>query len=83
MALDHWGPRRVFSVLLVVMAIPALFFAFGDSRTQLLVSRLILSSIGASFVVGIHMTAMWFKPRTSASPKASPAGATSVPPPPP
>jgi len=40
MALDHWGPRRVFSVLLVVMAVPALFFAFGDSRTQLLVSRL-------------------------------------------
>ena len=63
MALDHWGPRRVFSVLLVVMAAPALFFAFGDSRVQLLVSRLILSSIGASFVVGIHMTAMWFKPR--------------------
>ena len=63
MALDHWGPRRVFSVLLVVMAVPALFFAFGDSRTQLLVSRLILSSIGASFVVGIHMTAMWFKPK--------------------
>lgn len=63
MALDRWGPRRVFSVLLVVMALPALFFAFGDSRTQLLVARLILSSIGASFVVGIHMTAMWFKPK--------------------
>jgi len=63
MALDHWGPRRVFSVLLVVMAAPALFFAFGDSRVQLLVSRLILGSIGASFVVGIHMTAMWFKPK--------------------
>ncbi|SDU03277.1 MFS transporter [Halopseudomonas salegens] len=63
MALDRWGPRRVFSVLLVVMALPALFFAFGDTRTQLLVARLILSSIGASFVVGIHMTAMWFKPR--------------------
>lgn len=63
MALDRWGPRRVFSVLLVIMAVPALFFAFGDSRTQLLVARLILSSIGASFVVGIHMTAMWFKPK--------------------
>ncbi|MCH8498378.1 MAG: MFS transporter [Marinobacter sp.] len=63
MALDRWGPRRVFSVLMVVMALPALFFAFGDTRTQLLVSRLVLSSIGASFVVGIHMTAMWFKPK--------------------
>ncbi len=63
MALDRFGPRRVFSVLLVVMALPALFFAFGDTRVQLLVSRLVLSSVGASFVVGIHMTAMWFKPK--------------------
>lgn len=63
MALDKWGPRRVFSVLMVTMAIPAIAFAFGETRTQLLVSRLALSSIGASFVVGIHMTAMWFKPR--------------------
>lgn len=63
MALDRYGPRRVFSILMVVMAVPALFFAFGDTRAQLLVARLVLSSIGASFVVGIHMTAMWFKPK--------------------
>ncbi len=68
----------MFSVLLVTMAAPALFFAFGDSRTQLLVSRLILSSIGAS-LVGIHMTAV-VQAWTSVSPKAStPAGAISVP----
>ena len=63
MALDRWGPRRVFSVLMVLMAIPTLFFAFGDTKMQLFVSRLILSSVGAGFVVGIHMTALWFKPR--------------------
>src|SRR5690554_3801832 len=63
MALDRFGPRRVFSILMILMSIPALTFAFGDTMTQLLVSRLVLSSIGASFVVGIHMTAMWFKPR--------------------
>lgn len=63
MALDKWGPRRVFSVLMVVMAIPGLVFAFGETREQLFISRLVLSSVGASFVVGIHMTAMWFKPR--------------------
>ncbi|CUX79908.1 MFS transporter [Roseibaca calidilacus] len=63
MALDKWGPRRVFSVLMVVMAVPTLFFAFGDSKMQLFVSRLVLSSVGAGFVVGIHMTALWFKPR--------------------
>ncbi len=63
MALDRFGPRRVFSILMVTMAIPTLTFAFGDSREQLFVSRLILSSVGASFVVGIHMTSLWFKPR--------------------
>ncbi|MBW7957772.1 MAG: MFS transporter [Deltaproteobacteria bacterium] len=63
MALDKFGPRRVFSVLMVIMAIPALVFAFGNSFAQLLASRLVLSSIGASFVVGIHMTALWFKPK--------------------
>ena len=63
MALDRFGPRRVFSVLMVAMSVPALVFAFGTSKEQLLMARLILSSIGASFVVGIHMVALWFKPR--------------------
>lgn len=63
MALDRFGPRRVFSVLLVVMSLPTFVFAFGDTREVLFVSRLVMSSIGASFVVGIHMTALWFRPR--------------------
>lgn len=63
MALDRFGPRRVFSILMVTMAIPTLVFAFGDTKEQLFISRLVLSSVGASFVVGIHMTALWFKPR--------------------
>ncbi len=63
MALDKWGPRRVFSVLMIVMALPTFVFAFGNSFSQMLISRLILSSVGAGFVVGIHMTALWFKPK--------------------
>ncbi len=63
MALDRYGPRRVFSVLMVLMSLPTLAFALGDSKWQLFASRLVLSSVGASFVVGIHMTALWFKPR--------------------
>jgi len=64
MALDRYGPRRVFSVLMVLMAIPTFVFAFGDSREVLFMSRLVLSSIGASFVVTIHMVALWFPPRS-------------------
>jgi len=64
MLLDKYGPRRVFSLLLIVMAIPTFMFAFGTSWMQLFVSRLLLSSIGASFVVGIRMVSEWFPPKS-------------------
>ena len=64
MALDRFGPRRVFSVLMVMMALPTFVFAFGDTREVMFASRLVLSSIGASFVVTIHMVALWFPPRS-------------------
>ena len=61
--IDKYGPRIVFSALMIVMAIPGLFFAFGDTFTQLVISRLLLSVIGAGFVVGIRMTGQWFPPK--------------------
>jgi len=60
---DRYGPRIVFSVLMIVMGIPALLFAWGDSFLQLMTSRLVLSVIGAGFVIGIRMTGQWFPPR--------------------
>lgn len=57
---DRFGPKKVFSCLLVVMSIPCFIFAFGQSYEQLLISRLLLGSIGASFVVGIRMISEWF-----------------------
>ena len=61
--LDRYGPRRVFSVLLVVMSVPTFAFAFGNSFVQLLIARLLLSIIGAGFVIGIRMVAQWFPPK--------------------
>jgi NNP family nitrate/nitrite transporter-like MFS transporter len=61
--IDKYGPRLVFSGLLVSMAIPTFVFAFGDSIAQLFVSRLVLSTVGASFVIGIRMVAQWFPPK--------------------
>ena len=63
MILDRFGPRRTFSILLVLMAIPTWFFAFGNSSMQLFIARLFMSLVGCGFVVGIHMTALWFKPK--------------------
>lgn len=61
--LDKYGPRKVFSLLLITMAIPTFTFAFGDSWAQLFVSRLVLSTVGAGFVIGIRMVAEWFPPK--------------------
>lgn len=61
--LDRVGPRVVFSGLLVVMSIPCFIFAMGDSFLVLLLSRLVLSSIGAGFVVGVRMVSEWFPPK--------------------
>lgn len=63
MLLDRFGPRVVYSGLLIVMSIPTFMFAFGDSWTQMMISRLLLSSIGAGFVVGIRMVSEWFPPK--------------------
>lgn len=60
--LDRFGPRRVFSALLIVMAFPTFGFAFGNSFMQLLIARLLLSIIGAGFVIGIRMISQWFPP---------------------
>lgn len=60
--IDKYGPRIIFSGLMISMSIPTFFFAFGDSFTQLLIARLILGSIGAGFVIGIRMVAQWFPP---------------------
>jgi len=61
--IDKYGPRRIFSGLMVIMVIPGLTFAFGDNLTQLVLSRLALGGIGAGFVIGIKMTANWFTPK--------------------
>ncbi len=60
---DKHGPRVVFSGLMVITVIPGLLFAFGDSFLQLVITRLLLSSIGAGFVIGIKMTDNWFPPK--------------------
>ncbi|SER98997.1 MFS transporter, NNP family, nitrate/nitrite transporter [Gracilibacillus ureilyticus] len=56
---DRYGPRKVFSILLITMSVPCFFFAIGTNYVQLLISRLILGTIGASFVIGIRMVTEW------------------------
>ena len=61
--IDRYGPRVVFSGLMIVLSIPALAFAFGNTFMQLVIARLLLGTIGAGFVIGIKMVANWFPPK--------------------
>lgn len=63
MLVDRFGPRRVFTALLLVMSVPCLLFAMATSYWQLVVLRLAISCIGAGFVVGIRLVGEWFSPR--------------------
>lgn len=63
MALDRWGPRRVYAGILTFAAVPNTVFALAQSFETLLFSRLALSVVGAGFVVGIRMVSEWFPPK--------------------
>jgi MFS transporter, NNP family, nitrate/nitrite transporter len=63
MALDRWGPRRVYASILIYAAIPCLLFATATSFGMLVASRLALSVVGSGFVVGIRMVSEWFPPK--------------------
>jgi NNP family nitrate/nitrite transporter-like MFS transporter len=63
MALDRFGPRRLFAGLLVFSAIPNTIFATASSFSVLVASRLALGIVGAGFVVGIRLVAEWFPPK--------------------
>jgi len=63
MALDRWGPRRVYAAILGFAVVPNTAFALAQSFEALVLSRLALSVVGAGFVVGIRMVSEWFPPR--------------------
>jgi MFS transporter, NNP family, nitrate/nitrite transporter len=63
MALDRWGPRRVYAAILCFAAVPALLTATATTFGGLVTARLAASIVGAGFVVGIRMVSEWFPPR--------------------
>lgn len=63
MLLDKFGPRFTYSSLLIYAAIPCFMFAAAQDFGQLVISRLLLSIVGAGFVIGIRMVAEWFPPK--------------------
>ena len=60
MLTDKFGPRQVYSILLLVCSVPCFAFALADSFAQAAIARFLLGFIGAGFVIGIRMVGEWF-----------------------
>ncbi len=57
---DHFGPRRMYSLLLAISAFICFAFAFAEKFEQLAILRFLLGFVGAGFVIGIRMVGEWF-----------------------
>ena len=60
MLVDSYGPRRLFSGILIISGFLCLFFAWAQTFQQLALARFLLGFVGAGFVVGIRMIGEWF-----------------------
>ena len=57
---DKFGPRHVYSGLLIISSGICLLFASANSYEQLAILRFFLGFVGAGFVIGIRMVGEWF-----------------------
>lgn len=57
---DSWGPRKTYTALLLIGAIPVMGVGLAESYTSFLLFRLAISIIGASFVITQFHTSMMF-----------------------
>ena len=63
MMVDSYGPRKMFSGILILSSFLCLFFAWAQTFQQLALARFMLGFVGAGFVVGIRMIGEWFPAR--------------------
>src|SRR5580700_2572502 len=71
---DKYGPRRVHTALLAIGSIPVLGIAMAHSYATFLFFRLLIGSIGASFVITQYHTSVMFAPNVVGSANAASAG---------
>ena len=62
-ALDHYGPRKVQLVLLMVAALGALLFSWGQSFTELVLARTVIGfGLGGCFMAAVKAISTWIDP---------------------
>ncbi|HIL41163.1 MAG TPA: MFS transporter, partial [Methylococcales bacterium] len=60
---DKYGPKQLFSSILILGGIVSIGFACAQNYQQLAIIRFFLGFIGAGFVVGTRMISEWFPAR--------------------
>ena len=60
MLVDKFGPRLMFTLLLVVSGIFCIAFGMAQSYEQLAAARFLMGFSGAGFVIGIRLITEWF-----------------------
>jgi len=58
---DRFGGRRMFSLVLLVSAPPAVLLGYANSYGALIVAGLLLGIAGTSFAVGVPFVAGWYE----------------------
>ncbi len=59
---DKYGGRIVFTLLILISAVPMYLVSFADTYTEFLLGGFGFGLCGAGFSVGIAYTSVWFKP---------------------
>src|SRR6185312_6534586 len=60
MLADRFGGRKVFAILLLISAVPAIAIGFSISFSQLLALGIFIGIAGSSFAIGVSFTSRWF-----------------------
>ncbi len=63
MLVDRFGPRIMYSSILIISGFLCIGFALAQNYQQLAIMRFLLGFVGAGFVVGIRMISEWFPAR--------------------
>ncbi len=71
---DRYGPRKTYTALLVLGALPVIGIAFAKSYEAFLFFRLLIGAIGASFVITQYHTSVMFAPNVVGTANAAAAG---------
>lgn len=71
---DRYGPRKTYTGLLLIGALPVIGVSFAQSYESFLFFRLCIGAVGASFVITQYHTSVMFAPTVVGTANAATAG---------